>query len=209
PQGKALSERLVFNESAEMLTLGVKTDKTNYRKKDKVALDISNLTSTKLVSNLSVSVIDEQKVPYDGHQENTIISSLLLTSDLKGFVEKPAYYFDPEVSNRVEALDALMMTQGFRRFDYEELLAEKLPKVDFLPVQVISLSRTLCLKSGRAVHYGGFLLSSPSRALRTYVYTDQRGHFDYKTLIFPDSSRVNINARGNDHYRNLVIQMDQ
>lgn len=209
PQGKALSERLVFNESAEMLTLGVKTDKTNYRKKDKVALDISNLTSTKLVSNLSVSVIDEQKVPYDGHQENTIISSLLLTSDLKGFVEKPAYYFDPEVSNRVEALDALMMTQGFRRFDYEELIAEKLPKVDFLPEQGITLSGTLFLNTGRPVPNGGLLLSIPSRALRKDVYTDQQGRFAFENLVFPDSSRVNINARGNDNYRNLVIHMDQ
>lgn len=208
-QGKALSERLVFNMSGELLDLGVKTDKGNYGRKEKVVLDISNLTSEIANSTLSVAVIDEEKVPYDSHEENTIISNLLLTSDLKGFVEKPAYYFDPTVENRLEALDALMMTQGFRRFEYDDLVAEKLPKVDFLPEQGLTLSGTLFLNTGRPMPNGGLLLSIPSRAYRKDVYTDQRGRFAFENLVFSDSSRVNINARGNDNYRKLVIHMDQ
>ncbi|NGF57817.1 carboxypeptidase regulatory-like domain-containing protein [Parapedobacter sp. SGR-10] len=208
-QGQPLSERLVFNSSAEYLQLDVKTDKANYARKEQVKLDISNLTAQKNFSTLSVSVIDEAKVPYDPHQENTIISSLLLTSDLKGFVEKPAYYFDPKVENRQEALDALMMTQGFRRFDYADLIAEKLPKVSYLPEQGISLSGTLLLNTGRPFPNGGLLLSIPSRAYRKDVYTDQNGRFVFENLVFPDSSKVNINARGNDNYRSLVINLDQ
>ncbi|HMR17892.1 MAG TPA: carboxypeptidase regulatory-like domain-containing protein, partial [Sphingobacterium sp.] len=127
PQGKALSERLVFNSSGEMLDLTITADKEKYSRKEKVTLDIGNMTAEKDVSTLSIAVIDEVKVPFDGHEENTIISNLLLTSDLKGYVERPAYYFDLAVENREEALDALMMTQGFRRFDYDQLVAEKLP----------------------------------------------------------------------------------
>ncbi len=209
PQGQLLSERLVFNSSAEYLTLDIKTDKANYARKDKVKLDIANLMSEKLPSTLSVAVIDEEKVPYDGHKENTIISNLLLTSDLKGYVEKPAYYFDPEVENRGEALDALLMTQGFRRFAYTDLIAEKLPKVDYLPEQSINLSGTLFLNTGRPYPNGGLLLSIPSRAYRKDVYTDQSGRFVFEDLVFTDSSKVNINARGNDNYRSLVINMDQ
>lgn len=209
PQGKALSERLVFNSSGELLDLAVKTDKANYSRKEKVTLDVSNLMSEKSNSTLSVAVIDEVKVPFDGHEENTIVSNLLLTSDLKGFIEKPAYYFDPSIENRLEALDALMMTQGYRRFDYDDLVAEKLPKVDFLPEQGITLAGTLLLNTGRPVPNGGLLLSIPSRAIRKDIYTDQSGRFVFENLVFPDSSKVNINARGNDNYRNLVIHMDQ
>ncbi|NGM62765.1 carboxypeptidase regulatory-like domain-containing protein [Sphingobacterium sp. SGG-5] len=209
PQGKVLSERLVFNSSGELLTLGIKTDKANYARKEKVKLDITNLTAEKSASTLSVAVIDDVKVPYDYHKENTIISDLLLTSDLKGYVEKPSYYFDPEVENRQEALDALLMTQGFRRFDYNDLVAEKLPKVSYLPEQGISLSGTLFLNTGRPYPNGGLLLSIPSRAYRKDVYTDQKGRFAFEDLVFTDSSKVNINARGNDNYRNLVINMDQ
>src|SRR5690606_4082523 len=88
-------------------------------------------------------------------------------------------------------------------------IAEELPKVDFLPDQGITLSGTLFLNTGRPVRDGGLLLSIPSRALRKDVYTDQQGRFAFANLVFSDSSRVNINAPGNDNYRNLVIHMDQ
>ena len=209
PAGKALSERLVFYDLAENLTIQVKSDKTNYSKKEHVKLDISNGTSEKLLSSLSVAVIDETKVPFDDHQENGILSSLLLTSDLTGFVEKPGYYFDPEVTNRKQALDALLMTQGFRRFSYDELVAEKYPQVNFMPEQGITLAGTLRLNTGRPYPNGGLLLSIPARAMRKDTYTDKDGRFVFQDLNFPDSVKVTINARSNDNYRNLVINMDQ
>ncbi|WP_164112656.1 MULTISPECIES: carboxypeptidase regulatory-like domain-containing protein [Sphingobacterium] len=209
PAGKALSERLVFYDLAENLTIQVKSNKASYTKKEHVKLDISNGTSEKLLSSLSVAVIDESKVPFDDHQENGILSSLLLTSDLTGFVEKPGYYFDPEVSNRKQALDALLMTQGFRRFSYDELVAEKYPPVNFMPEQGITLAGTLRLNTGKPYPNGGLLLSIPARALRKDTYTDKDGRFAFQDLNFPDSVKVTINARSNDNYRNLVINLDQ
>lgn len=209
PQGKALSERLVFNSSAENLQIDVKSDKSRYSQKEKVKLDVSNITSEKAASSLSISVIDESKTPSDDHNENTILSNLLLTSDLKGYIEKPNYYFDEKVENREGALDALLMTQGFRRFSYEDLIAEKYPKIDFLPEQSIALTGTLRLNTGKPYPNGGLLLSIPARAMRKDVYTDNNGRFTFEELNFPDSVKVTINARSNDNYRNLVINMDQ
>lgn len=209
PQGKALSERLVFNSAAENLAIQVKSDKSNYAKKEKVKLDISNATSAKALATLSVAVIDESKVPFDDHNENTILSNLLVTSDLKGFIEKPNYYFDPTVENREEALDALLMTQGFRRFSYDDLIAQKYPKVDFLPEQGINMSGTLRLNTGKQYANGGLLLSIPDKAIRKDVYSDNNGRFVFEDLNFPDSVKVTINARSNDNYRNIVINMDQ
>lgn len=209
PQGKAISERLVFYHFAENLKLQVKSDKASYKKKEHVKLDIDNITSKKELASLSISVIDDSKVPFDDHQELTIVSSLLLTSDLKGYVEKPNYYFDEKVSNRLEALDALMMTQGYRRFSYDDLVAEKYPQISFLPEQGITLSGTLRLNTGKPYPNGGLLLSIPARALKKDTYTDNNGRFAFENLNFPDSVKVIINARGNDNYRNLVINMDQ
>src|SRR5690606_12253052 len=138
-----------------------------------------------------------------------ILSNYLLTSDLQGYVERPNYYFNEENENRKEALDALLMTQGFRRFSYDDLIAEKLPQVQFLLEQGIILSRVLRLNTGRSQPNGGLLLSIPSRNLRKDTYTDNQGRFAFENLVFPDSSKVTINARGNDNFRNLVINMDQ
>ena len=209
PQGKALSERLVFNSAAENLVIQVKSDKSNYAQKEKVKLDLLNNSALKAKSSLSVAVIDETKVPFDDHEENTILSNLLLTSDLKGYIEKPNYYFDPSIENRDQALDALLMTQGFRRFSYDNLIEEKYPKVNFLPEQGINLSGTLRLNTGKPYPNGGLLLSIPARATRKDVYTDNNGRFVFENLNFPDSVKVTINARSNDNYRNLVINMDQ
>jgi len=207
--GKAVSERLVFYDHAENLAIQVKTDKSAYKKKDKVVLDVANMTSQKAATNLSIAVIDETKTPFDDHQENTILSNLLLTSDLAGFVEKPNYYFDEKVTNRKEALDALLLTQGFRRFSYDDLIAEKYPQVNFMPEQGITLSGTLRLNTGRTYPNGGLLLSIPARGFRKDTYTDNNGRFAFENLNFPDSVKVTINARGNDNYRNIVINMDQ
>lgn len=209
PDGKLLSERLVFNQSQPLLDIGVKTDKTSYAQKEAVKLSLQVPVTDSLKGSYSVSVIDDAKVPYNDDQELGILSNYLLTSDLKGYVEQPNYYFNEENEDREEALNALLMTQGFRRFSYDDLIAEKQPKVQFMPEQGITLSGTLRLNTGRPQPNGGLLLSVPSRNIKKDAYTDNQGRFAFENLVFPDSSKVTINARGNDNFRDLVINMDQ
>lgn len=209
PDGKLLSERLVFNQSQPLLDISVKTDKTGYTKKESVKLTLQVPQIDSLRSNYSVSVIDDVKTPYNDDQELGIVSNYLLTSDLKGYVEQPNFYFNEKNENRKEALNVLLMTQGFRRFSYEDLVAEKLPQVQFMPEQGITLSGILRLNTGRPQPNGGLLLSIPARNIRKDTYTDNQGRFAFENLVFPDSSKVTINARGNDNFRNLVINMDQ
>src|SRR5690606_26728337 len=135
PDGKLLSERLVFNQSQPLLDISVKTDKTGYTKKESVKLTLQVPQIDSLRSNYSVSVIDDVKTPYNDDQELGIVSNYLLTSDLKGYVEQPNFYFNEKNENRKEALNVLLMTQGFRRFSYEDLVAETLPQVQFMPEQ--------------------------------------------------------------------------
>lgn len=206
---KPLSERLVFIESEKPLEIHVASNKQEYAAKELVNLDIgvsNNGQSTK--GSYSVAVTDETKVPHDENSALTILSNLLLTSDLQGYVEQPNYYFNQPEGIATEALDVLLLTQGYRRFSYEAIMAEQYPQVYFLPEQGIEISGTLRLNNGKPVPNGGLLLSIPDRSFRTDVYTDENGQFVFKDLLFTDSSRVTINARGNDDYRNMVINVD-
>ena len=207
--GKPLSERLVFVETIQPLAITVSSDKDTYGAKEQVqlALAVAN-DGAPTEGNYSVSVVDETKVPVDDSSETTILSNLLLTSDLKGYVESPNYYFTEPDAEKREALDALLLTQGYRRFSYTEVLADKYPQVQFFPEQGIEISGVLRLNDGKPVVNGGLLLSIPDRSFRTDVYTDDRGRFVFSDLQFTDSSRVTINARGNDNYRNMVINVD-
>lgn len=210
PDGVPLSERLVFIQPQKLIDIQVKTDKDSYARKDLVKMKLNvNSPVDSLIGNYSVSVIDESKVPFNDDNDRTIVSSMLLTSDLKGYVEKPNYYFNEKNINRLEALDALMMTQGFRRFDYKELVQGKLPQVRFMPEQGITLSGILRLNTGRPQPNGGLLLTIPGAAVKKDTYTDKNGVFKFENLVFQDSLKATINARGNDNFRNLVINMDQ
>ncbi|WP_293934012.1 carboxypeptidase regulatory-like domain-containing protein [Sphingobacterium sp. UBA6645] len=210
PDGEPLSERLVFIQPQKLIDIQVKTDKDSYARKDLVKMKLNvNSPVDSLIGNYSVSVIDESKVPFNDDNDRTIVSSMLLTSDLKGYVEKPNYYFNEKNTNRLEALDALMMTQGFRRFDYKELVQGKLPQVRFMPEQGITLSGILRLNTGRPQPNGGLLLTIPGAAVKKDTYTDKNGVFKFENLVFQDSLKATINARGNDNFRNLVINMDQ
>ncbi|WP_312139608.1 carboxypeptidase regulatory-like domain-containing protein [Sphingobacterium sp.] len=210
PDGEPLSERLVFIQPQKLIDIQVKTDKDSYARKDLVKLKLNvNSPVDSLIGNYSVSVIDESKVPFNDDNDRTIVSSMLLTSDLKGYVEKPNYYFNEKNTNRLEALDALMMTQGFRRFDYKQLVQGKLPQVRFMPEQGITLSGILRLNTGRPQPNGGLLLTIPGAAIKKDTYTDNNGVFKFENLVFQDSLKATINARGNDNFRNLVINMDQ
>lgn len=53
----------------------------------------------------------------DIKQEN-IRSYFLLSSELKGAIENPSFYFNEENKERYEAIDALMLTQGWRNYKY-------------------------------------------------------------------------------------------
>lgn len=210
PDGEPLSERLVFIQPQKLIDIQVKTDKDSYARKDLVKLKLNvNSPVDSLIGNYSVSVIDESKVPFNDDNDRTIVSSMLLTSDLKGYVEKPNYYFNEKNTNRLEALDALMMTQGFRRFDYKQLVQGKLPQVRFMPEQGITLSGILRLNTGRPQPNGGLMLTIPGAAIKKDTYTDNNGVFKFENLVFQDSLKATINARGNDNFRNLVINMDQ
>lgn len=207
--GTPLSERLTFVETFETLDIAVNSDKSSYRPKEQVRLDLAVVNNdTTFAGNYSISVTDEQKVAISEDDEITILSNFLLTSDLKGYVEQPNYYFNTANENRHEALEALLMTQGYKRFQYTELIAGRYPDILFLPELGMEISGTLRLNNGRTVSNGGLLLSIPDRTFRTDTYTDENGRFRFTGLNFTDSSRVTINARGNENYRNMVIHVD-
>src|SRR5690606_12368681 len=183
--------RLVFVENIKPLDIQIITHKKAYAAKELVNLSVAvSNNGEPTAGGYSISVTDETKVPYDDNKATTILSNLLLTSDLKGYVEQPNYYFNQPDGIQWEALDVLLLTQGYRRFSYEDVIAQRYPQVYFLPEQGIEISGVLRLNNGKPVPNGGLLLSIPDISFRTDTYTDENGQFVFKDLVFTDSARV-------------------
>ncbi|WP_448633735.1 hypothetical protein [Pedobacter panaciterrae] len=109
------------------MDLKVNSSKKEYslREKVEIELDARDAAGNPLVGNFSVSVINEDVVPSDETTENSIFSQLLLSSDIKGYIEKPNYYFHNPTDETRANLDILMLTQGYRRFVWKDLISNK------------------------------------------------------------------------------------
>jgi hypothetical protein len=207
--GEPVSERLAFNYQPEGLKLSLKADLPAYKPRQKVKLAVNAKNGAQLSDgNFSISVTDEQKVPVDENSEITILSSLLLTSDLKGYVEKPNYYFNKTNAKKLADLDVLLLTQGFRRYAYKDILASKYPPITFLPEQSMRLTGTLRDRTGMPVRKGTLRLTVPGTTQAAEVMTSPSGLFAFQNLTFQDSAEVIINAKYSVNGAGPMIMLD-
>lgn len=194
-QGKPFSERLVFIRHPDELNISLKTDKASYGRRQKVRLNIeTKYNKLPTEANLSVAVVDESKVPFDDNAETTILSNLLLTSELKGYIEKPNYYFN-QVTEKTEAnLDLLMLTQGYRRFLHPDILADKNPQIYFLPEQGIEVTGILRNSTGMPLNKANVKLRIPDKYYTAYAVTNGSGVFKFPNIVVSDSSQVIVTS---------------
>ncbi len=205
----AISERLIFVSKEKELKLAVKSDKPSYGIKQKVKLTLNANDSLKTAyTNVSLSVVDESKVPNDEENEITVLSTLLLTADLNGYIEKPNYYFTDVNESKLSKLDLLLLTQGYRRFEYKDILEDKYPEIRLLPEQGINITGTLRNKTGLPINKGTLLLTIPSIRYNKQLTTSTIGNFKFTDLVFPDSAEVVITARYNPNPNNLMMMID-
>ncbi|HEY5327597.1 MAG TPA: hypothetical protein VIJ27_11405, partial [Mucilaginibacter sp.] len=110
-----LNERICFINHHDNLQVNVMPDKNYYSPHDSIALKIkvTDKTNHPVQGNFSMAVVDDNQVSSDLPGVN-ITNELLLTSDLKGTVEEPGYYFENKDPGRSAQLDNLMLTQGWR-----------------------------------------------------------------------------------------------
>jgi hypothetical protein len=194
-----LNERIAFVRSNDQMQLAVKTAKTGYKSKEAVwvELDAKDSKGKPAFGNFSVTVIDENKVPEEESNESTIFSNILLTADLKGYVEQPNYYFT-NVSDEVNrALDNLMLTQGYRRFSWKEL--EK--TVNTRPAYEVEglgfkVSGTVQTLGHKILPDARVTLLSVKAGVTKVTTTDSLGRFKFDGIFLTDSIKFAIQARG-------------
>ncbi len=204
-----ISERLTFILHENAMNLALKSDLPTYKPRQKVKLSLdAKSAGVPAIGDFSVSVIDEQKVPVDENTETTILSSLLLSSDLKGYIEKPNYYFVKTDEKKLMELDKLMLTQGYRRFAYQDILQGKYPAVSYLPEQGINISGTLRDLTGMPIKKGALRLMVTNKPISAEATSSNSGIFNFQNLVFPDSSQVVISAKYNPNPNNLMIVLD-
>jgi hypothetical protein len=122
-----LAERVIFiNNRKSFGNIQLKRELVNLdkRARNEISLEIPD----SLTTNISISVTDGG-LGIDS--SNNIYSDLLLTGDLKGDIYDAASYLEHS-ENANDRLNLLMLTHGWRRFNWEAVVSGKLPPLKYL-----------------------------------------------------------------------------
>jgi len=129
-EGNALSERLLFNRSEERARVSLAAaGERAPRRKQTLTVEVRNPDGSPAEGDFSLAVTDRAAVPRP--EGASICATLLLTSELRGYIEDPDWYFDSAHAAAETALDALLMTQGWRRYDVPALLRGERPALHY------------------------------------------------------------------------------
>ena len=190
--GEPLAERVAFIQSNDTMKLNLAAPSAIYTTRQPVKIEISasdhnNIPAT---GSFSVAVINESRVGIDENAESTIMNNLLLTSDLKGYIEQPNYYFANANDQSKADLDILMLTQGYRRFEWKQVLNNTNQSPAWLPEKSLELSGTLKTPSGKPVPNGKVTLVATKQNILRDTTTDINGNFKFTGLSLPDTNKI-------------------
>lgn len=133
-----VAERVVFiNHNDYFFIADLHSGEKNLTKRGRNSLQID--VGDVSLSNLSVSVTDAALNPVTKNEES-IYSELLLSTDLKGSIYNPAWYFSSETDSVKQYLDLVMMTNGWRRFKWDDVLAGRWPVIKNVPENYLSIN---------------------------------------------------------------------
>jgi hypothetical protein len=186
--GLPLAERLCFVDNKEYrqpAELIIDTVNFSDRMRNHYTLSFPDTVG----GSFSVAITDPD---YDAetHRSETIISNLLLTSDLKGYIHNPAYYFSTDNDSAANAMDLLMMVNGWRRFKWSELsnLAAATPR--YKDPGYITITGKVNIRDTKKPLVNKELLvlvfpveDSLNRSI-TFMETDGEGKFRMDSLVF-------------------------
>ncbi|MBK8520240.1 MAG: hypothetical protein IPL54_04940 [Chitinophagaceae bacterium] len=122
-----VAERVAFiNNNNFTINAAIQSKEISTQKRGKNVLEIS--VADTIPANMSLSISDADM--NNEMASNTIVSDLLLKGDLKGYIHNPAFYFTNNTDAVLKGkLDLVMLTHGWRRYNWADMMVQKMPAI--------------------------------------------------------------------------------
>ncbi|MBT9393256.1 TonB-dependent receptor plug domain-containing protein [Hymenobacter sp. NST-14] len=210
-QRVAQAERLVFVPETQGLQVRLRPSRASYGPREKVDLEVEVTTATgqPAAAELSLAVTNRLTLPGAAAEATDVRAHLLLTSELRGYVENPAYYFQPRTPDVQRALNDLLLTQGWSRFSWQQVLGPVPADYRFPLERTLTLSGQVMRNKNNTMPDGQLTLlyGKDLHLIQTTAGPD--GRFLFKGFPGQDTTSVLLQARtpkGND---NVVFKLNE
>jgi hypothetical protein len=207
--GNPLNERLIFHDAGRKLQIESKTDKQTYNNRalTKVDVEVKDEAGNPVKAFLSMAVVDRTDIPADEDNSN-IVQYLLLNSELKGYIENPGYYFDASNENRSEALDNLLLSQGWSRFVWEELVNDAVAEPKFYIEQGLNILGRLVDNVSKKPIDNGKVMYFNIDGDAAFTRTGKNGQFILNDLVFFDTTDVVLQGQNTKGKKWVKFELD-
>jgi len=177
----------------------------NTAKRGKNVLEIMVKDTTE--SNMSISITDASMVL---PEQQTIYSDFLLSNDIRGKVYHPAYYFSSDADSVAAHLDLVMLTNGWRKFDWNKI------KAGILPVPTYPKEIDFMKFSGKVYANSSFKLTDDlllsviingrdSSNKMLFIPILSNGTFEDKSVFYYDTSRIYYGVNSKTKLNNTAV----
>ena len=178
------NQEYTFKPDMEVLHWGM-----GRRKRNEISITVPDSLKG---AHLSISITD---LAIEKDSSENIVSHFLLSSELKGKVYNPAYYFREKTDASAQHLDFVMLTHGWRRFKWEDLTNGLPPRIQYprdstylsLSGQLFGVAKS-SLTGGETLAL--FIKEKDSAAKMAFMQVDKQGRFGDPSLVFFDTVRV-------------------
>lgn len=180
-----LAERLVFVDNSEYksnATLNTVKVGTGKRAENIIEINFEEAVQR----SCSVSVIELPSQSFN--DDDNIWSRFLLTADLKGKINNPAWYFQQANDSTGQGIDNLLLTHGWSRFNWTKILNSELPEPKYRDQNLLVLSGIVAdEKTKEPLSYGqlNIFLESEDSSTQTFeLPLDSKGVFRKDSVLF-------------------------
>ena len=213
--GNTLCDRFVFASPRAPLQISPKGLKEIYAPYApmRCELQLNNAIGEPMPGKLSVSIRDAVRSDYMEY-DNNIFTDLLLTSDLKGYIHQPGYYFTESSLRKQKELDILLMVHGWRKYD----MTQQIGISPFTPLQLPESQLVLygqvkstILKNKLKDIALSVMVKRDAEIITGQTVTDENGHFSIPLEDFEGSMEAVIQTRkvGKERNKDASILIDR
>ena len=213
--GNTLCDRFVFASPRAPLQISPKGLKEIYAPYAPIRceLQLNNAIGEPMPGKLSVSIRDAVRSDYMEY-DNNIFTDLLLTSDLKGYIHQPGYYFTESSLRKQKELDILLMVHGWRKYD----MTQQIGISPFIPLQLPESQLVLygqvkstILKNKLKDIALSVMVKRDAEIITGQTVTDENGHFSIPLEDFEGSMEAVIQTRkvGKERNKDASILIDR